>query len=206
MHNTLFRIFKTLIFMGLLTLFLAGCGNPPSAPTGLTITSTNPITLSWNTVSGATSYSVYRGTSSGDISTKTQLASDVTSTSYIDTSALAGTTYYYQVRAINGDGSSSASNEVEATASGGSFSLVGSISGTSVVLNWSTISGANSYNLYRGTSTITTSMTKIQSNLTTTTYTDSSVTHNTTYYYQVAAVDLGGTEIQLSSVSTGLTP
>ena len=206
MHDTLFRIFKSLMIMGLLTVCLAGCGTPPSSPTGLTVTSTNPITLSWNAVSGASKYSVYRGTSSGDISTKTQLATDITGTSYIDTSALTGTTYYYQVRAINGDGSSSASNEVEATASGGSFSLVGTISGTSVVLNWSTISGAASYNLYRGTTAITTSMTRIQSNLTTTTYTDSNVTHNTTYYYQVAAVDSGGTEIQLSSVSTGLTP
>ncbi len=187
-------------------LLLSGCGTPATTPTGLTVTSTNPITLSWNAVSSATSYTLYRGTSSGDISAKTVLAATIAGTTYTDTSALTGTTYYYQVRAVNGDGASGGSNEVEATASGGSFSLVGNISGATVQLTWSAITGSSGYNLYRGISPITTSMTKIRANLAATTYTDSGLTQGTTYYYQVAAVDAAGTEIQLSSVSAGLTP
>jgi len=188
-------------------LMLAGCGETPATPTGLTVTSTTPITLSWTAVSGASSYSVYRGTTSGSLSTKTRLASDIAVTSYTDSTAVAGTTYYYQVAAINADGGSGGSNEVQATQSGSSsFTLSGTVSGFKNLLNWTAVSGAYSYNLYRGTTAVTTSMVKIQSNLTLLTYTDLTVATGTTYYYQVAAVNALGAETQLSNVSAGLTP
>lgn len=187
-------------------LMLAGCGETPAAPAGLTVTSSTPITLSWSAVSGASSYSVYRGTTTGSLSTKSRLASDITVTSYTDSTAVAGTTYYYQVAAINADGGSGGSNEVQATPSGSSFTLSGTSSSLRVVLNWTAATNAYSYNVYRGTTAVTTSMVKIQSGITPLTYTDTTVASGTTYYYQVAAVNTLGAETQLSTVSSGLTP
>jgi fibronectin type 3 domain-containing protein len=103
-------------------LTIVGCGEgPPHEPSNLSINSTSPITLVWDNVYVATSYNIYRGTASGDLSTKTLLASNVANgnaspvTTYTDTSAIAGTTYYYQITSMNVDKESSPSNEVHAT-------------------------------------------------------------------------------------------
>jgi fibronectin type 3 domain-containing protein len=58
---------------------------------------------------------VYRGLTSGPVSAKTGIASNLTDTAYIDGSASVGTNYYYQVTAINGNGETQASNEVLGT-------------------------------------------------------------------------------------------
>lgn len=86
----------------------------PAAPTNLQAAAgAGQVSLTWTAVSGATSYSVYRGTSSG---TETLLASGVATATYLDTSVVAGTTYYYQVTASNVGGESSKSNEASAAA------------------------------------------------------------------------------------------
>jgi hypothetical protein len=101
-----------------------GGGSPPSAPTGLGAIAGNvEVSLSWSAGSGATSYNVYRGTSSGGESS-TAIATGITSTSYNDTSVTNGTTYYYKVAALNSSGTSAYSNEASATPSSGSSYLV----------------------------------------------------------------------------------
>ena len=70
-----------------------------NAPT-MTLTSAasgQPV-VSWTKVSGAAQYEVYRSTNGKNFSIVRRTAA----LSYTDTSAAAGTTYYYQVRAING--------------------------------------------------------------------------------------------------------
>jgi fibronectin type 3 domain-containing protein len=87
----------------------------PATPTGVTATAgTNQVSLTWGASSGATSYSVFRGTSSGGEGT-TAYVSGLTSTSYTDTAVTDGTKYYYKVAAVNGSGSSAQSSEVSAT-------------------------------------------------------------------------------------------
>ncbi len=82
----------------------------PSAPTGLTATGTcTSIDLNWNASSGATSYNILRTTNSNCSTGLTQIGTSTT-TSYSDTTATAGTTYYYVVQAVNECGSSSNSN------------------------------------------------------------------------------------------------
>lgn len=79
----------------------------PSAPTGVSATdgsSTANVTVRWDSVSGATSYLVYRGTSSSSGSAS-QIGTS-TSTSYTDSSATPGTLYYYWVKAKNSGGTS----------------------------------------------------------------------------------------------------
>jgi hypothetical protein len=104
-------------------LVLAGCDNPAgggtlNAPTGLAVTSStaNSISLSWNSVNGASSYTIYRSSSS---SGSYSLITTVGSTSYTDSSLSAGTTYYYKVSATNSSGDESPqSAEVSGTTAG----------------------------------------------------------------------------------------
>jgi hypothetical protein len=86
----------------------------PAAPTGLTATaSSTQVSLTWNTVSGATSYNVKRSTTSGGPYTTIQ--SNVTTTSFTNTGLTNGTTYYYVVSAVNTAGQSPNSTQVSAT-------------------------------------------------------------------------------------------
>jgi hypothetical protein len=62
-----------------------------------------------------------------------------------------------------------------------------------IVLNWNASSGATSYNVYRGTATGAEGTTPIASGITSTSFTDTGLTNNATYYYKVAAVNASGT-------------
>jgi subtilisin family serine protease len=87
----------------------------PSAPTGLTAAAGNgQVTLAWSAVTGATSYKVYRSTTSGSGYT---LIGSPAANSGLDTSVTNGTTYYYVVTAVNTSGESANSNQVAATPS-----------------------------------------------------------------------------------------
>lgn len=87
----------------------------PAAPTGLTATAGNDqVALAWNASSGATGYDIYRGTTSGGEST-TPIATDVSGTSFTDSNVSDGTTYYYEVTALNGTLQSGDSNQASAT-------------------------------------------------------------------------------------------
>jgi len=68
---------------------------PSSVPqvTGLSATASGPtqVNLSWNSVPGATTYWIYRGT---------YVPAIVTSTNYVDRSVSPGTTYTYSIAAV----------------------------------------------------------------------------------------------------------
>ncbi len=94
-----------------------GC-TPPSAPTGLSATavSSSQINLSWSAVSGATTYNVYRSTTSGG--PYSSVGSSAT-TSFSNTGLSASTTYFYVVRAVAGCESGNSSQASATTQSGG---------------------------------------------------------------------------------------
>lgn len=108
-----------------LALALASCGgggdtsssttgsSAPSTPASVAAACGNQkITVSWPAATGATSYNVYRSTTTGTAGT---LAGSSTTTSYVDTSGTVGATYYYTVKAVNSSGASAASAEVSET-------------------------------------------------------------------------------------------
>ena len=65
----------------------------------LTTASDGHPTISWAKVSGATQYEVFRSTDNKTFSIIRRTAA----LTYTDTTAAAGTTYYYKVRSMNGD-------------------------------------------------------------------------------------------------------
>ncbi len=109
-------------------------GTVPSAPTGVTATAGNgQVTISWSSVSGATSYNIYWSTSSGVIKTTGTKLTGATSP-YTHTGRTNGTTYYYIVTAVNSSGESSESSQVSAipTLSGTSDTTAPSSSSVSI--------------------------------------------------------------------------
>ena len=87
----------------------------PLAPTGVSTSVGNgQVTISWSTVSDATSYNTYWSTTTGVTKTNGTKITGATSP-YIHTGRTNGTTYYYVVTAQNSYGESSESNEVNAT-------------------------------------------------------------------------------------------
>ena len=89
----------------------------PSAPTGVTADAGNgQVSVSWTSVSDATSYNIYSSTTSGVTKlTGTKLTNGTSP--YSHTGLTNGTTYYYVVTAVNSYGESSESSQVSATLS-----------------------------------------------------------------------------------------
>ena len=81
---------------------------PPAVSTLTATPGDGSVTLNWSAASGATGYNVYRGTVGGYLS----LLTSGVAPGYVDTSVTDGTTYYYQVVAVNAVGSSRISNDV----------------------------------------------------------------------------------------------
>jgi hypothetical protein len=83
---------------------------PLPAPTGVVVTALLPTAarISWNAVTGATTYLVQRGTAN----TFTTLSGNVSATQYDDSNVVANTSYQYRVAAIAGSDTSSFSGTV----------------------------------------------------------------------------------------------
>jgi len=178
-----------------------------SAPTGLTASAgSSSISLSWNSVSGATNYKVYRATSASGNYTERD---NVGNTNYTDYDVTKGTTYYYKVTALNSAGESAkssavsakiASGESEGTKPNAPTGLTASVSGSvalpSVDLSWNSVSGAEYYIVYRST-TASGTYAKINTSYTNSSY-DSSP-KNGKNYYKVTAINSAGIESDKSN-------
>jgi fibronectin type 3 domain-containing protein len=81
------------------------------APTGvLAVGGGDKVSLSWTAPFGADTFNVYRSTTPGGEGT-TPLAVEIDGTSFVDTTAVGGNTYYYTVTATTDGGESAASAE-----------------------------------------------------------------------------------------------
>ncbi|HEY3568526.1 MAG TPA: hypothetical protein VGP73_11385 [Thermoanaerobaculia bacterium] len=92
-----------------------GC-TPPAAPAGVTTSGTTQTgtTVSWTASSGATSYKVFRATTSGGPYTQVGTSS---TTSFTDSGLACNTNYFYVVTASNGSCDSGNSAQASATTS-----------------------------------------------------------------------------------------
>ncbi len=214
MIDTYYRSVKLLYYYGgTITYATPSSGTVSSAPTNLASTLTSgKVALTWsapasNGGSAITSYNVYRGTSAGGesataIGTSTSLA-------YTDSNVVAGTTYYYVVKAVNSVGTSAASNEasrsVPGTVPSAPTNLASTLSAGKVSLTWNVPasnggSAISLYNIYRGTAAGSESTTALGTS-TSLAYTDSNVVAGTTYYYVVKAVNSVGTSAASNEAS-----
>ena len=172
----------------------------PAAPVvkiGNSASSGKPM-LTWNAVSGATSYKVYRATSQNGTYS---LLGTVTATSYTNTGAKAGTTYYYKVKAVNSAGESAYSNVVSGRATVTTLTMGHSSTSGKPQLTWKAVSGAASYKVYRATT-----KNGAYSVINTTkalTYTNVGAALGTTYYYKVEALNASGKSLGFSAVVEG---
>lgn len=168
----------------------------PAAPVGLQGISAgyNNIKVSWVAVTGASGYEIYRATSSSGNYSK---VGETASLTYINTSLIAGTNYYYKVRAYKtvwatkyyGNYSSIISAKPVLSVPASAVSV--SAGYNSIKISWGAVSGAGGYEIYRSTSNNGT-YSKV-GEVTASTYINSGLTIATTYYYKVRAYRTVGT-------------
>jgi cellulose 1,4-beta-cellobiosidase len=176
------NVFLTLLVLPCLGIQVAQA-QAPSAPTGLgAIPSHGHVNLYWSSVSGATSYTLYRGTGAG--STPTSYKAGLTANSYADSALTDGTTYTYSVTATNTSGEGSPSNTVTATpgaAPSAPTNLSTFANSSTITLSWTGVSGCT-YNIYRNTSG-TSPLAPYATGITATSYTDTGVSGSGVYAY-----------------------
>jgi fibronectin type 3 domain-containing protein len=139
---------------GVLSSYTFAATTLPPVPVGVTGTalSENQITLSWNAVSGALTYRLYRA---GDSDGQFTLLAIVTApdTVYIDSSLNPAAEYFYRVSAVNGIGESGQSAAISAVTKIPPPAAISAVpaSASSIAVTWGQVSGALNYKLYRST-------------------------------------------------------
>ncbi|MBN2159103.1 MAG: hypothetical protein JW807_06890 [Spirochaetes bacterium] len=173
----------------------AGSVTKLPAPNNVTATdgtSNDSVTLTWNIVTEAAHYHVYRADS--DVGPYSLIGDDIILASYVDITVTPGTTYYYKVAAVSDipeEGDLSDSNAGYAVAQPSAPTNLTASKGSkadSVDLTWDTVTGADHYHLYRDTD-LNGSYAQVGDDIIGTSYSDSSVTPDTHYYYKITAYD-----------------
>jgi hypothetical protein len=144
--------------------------------------------VSWTASSGATAYIIQRRVKDGD--TWTTLKSNVTGLSYEDTTGVAGTVYQYRVRGRDGTnyGPFKVSSVVRAQAAVVIPGTISSVAATAapgkITVTWSASNGATAYIIQRRVKN-SSIWTTLKSNVTATSYTDTTGVPGTVYQYRV---------------------
>jgi len=188
----------------------ASCGNSPysagnqgtrsatiAAPTGIAAgdgSSCTSITVSWTAAPGATSYSIWRSTVN-DSATSAQIGTD-TASPFSDTTALAGTGYFYWLKSINTCGAGAfsvgdAGNRAAAPSVPTGVSASDNTSCTQVDIAWSASPGATAYELYRNSINSTSGATLLTT-IPGLAFTDATATEGSTFFYFVKSTNTCG--------------
>lgn len=139
---------------------------------------------------------------------------NVGNVTYVDTRTTAGTTYQYQVKAVNGGGSSAYSTPPTtvilpaAPAAPTNLAATAARSGGTdrVTLTWTNIApNVTGFTIQRSTTAAFTTVTTSTAGATATTFTQTGVPRNRTFYYRIRALNLGGASTW-SNVASILTP
>ena len=152
------------------------------------VNTANGVEVNWKVVANAKTYQVYRKTPEGKW---TLLTNKETGTTYTDTTAESGKTYYYTVRALNGDMRSPSydgNKKITCIRALGNVEL-GEFKNTpdGVQINWKAVANAKTYQIYRKTPEG--KWTLLTNKETGITYTDTTAENGKTYYYTVRALN-----------------
>ena len=193
----------------------------PAAPGVFVASTNNSVTLNWNAVPGANFYTIQRGTvvnlPTGFVPFYITLSNTTTNATYTDASGTLGCTYSYIVTATSAGGTSGASTAVTAkplppppASAPANVRLSNNItsSNQSPTISWSPVSGAVGYILFRATTAAGpfTFPNNYVMSMTTTTYTDSGLALNSSYYYTVVAMNAAGISGNSTIVGTAPAP
>lgn len=172
---------------------------PPGVPiiTATTQVGTNAVEIDWTAPTNADlgGYNVYRSTSSGGTFTKLNTAGLVTSATFTDLSATAGSHWYYRVTSVDvtGNESAAATTDFAVPASDTTppavpIGLIAVNNKTFILINWSANHDVDfaSYSIFRSDDGYTTAL---ATGLTSATYQDTTAVIGTSYQYKVIAVD-----------------
>ena len=179
-------------------------GTVPNAPATVTITAGDgQVTLSWDAVADATSYTVYWKNTAGVTTTDTAIAN--ATSPYVHSGLTNGTAYYYAIAAINAVGPSMLSNEVSATPQVPIPGVPQNVSATTgsakVTIGWDAVAGATSYNIYWSLAAGVTPATGTKIAGAVTPYVHDGLIIGTTYYYVMTAINAGGESPASAQVS-----
>jgi hypothetical protein len=172
----------------------------PAAPSGLSAAPQNGAAqLTWDTVDGADTYNVYRSASSGVDPSGSPLDTGVDQSSYTDETAENGTEYFYVVTAVASEGGESAESDPSSEAGAVPFAAPSGLEGTSrdseVALSWDAAAGAETYSVYRSTSSTGGAEGEaLATGIAETSFADSTAENGTKYYYRVTSVNPNGEE------------
>ena len=147
--------------------------------------STGKIIISWEAVTGATKYQVYRATAKNGTYSR---ISTTTNTQITNTTPEAGKTYYYKVRAVCDveDAKAAFSAVKSCICDLPQPSVSAALSAKKPKVSWKTVDGAVSYQVYRATSK--TGTYTLVATSTGSYYKDTAAVSGKTYYYKVIAV------------------
>lgn len=163
-----------------------------STPTAkVDVASYNSNKITWNKVSKASGYQVYRSTSKDGKYAPIKTIKSGNTVNYTDAKLTTGKTYYYKVRAyktVNGSKTySNYSKIVSAKPKLITPSATLSSKNKKVYVKWNKVSGASGYQVYRATSKNGKYSLAKAVNSSTTSYTNTGVSKNKGYYYKVRA-------------------
>ena len=181
----------------------AAVANPPGAASGvMAVASGTGFTVSWNASFGASSYSIYFGTSAGGEGSTPDPAG-IVGTSQIFSGA-GGATYYLTVAAVNRGGSSPRSSEVSVmmTPAAPSGVYAATPSAVAVVLHWSACYGAQTYSVYQGTSSGGESATAVETGIAATSTLITGLTPGQKYFFTLEATNAAGTSVASEEAAT----
>jgi titin len=175
---------------------LGSLQSPPGAPTNLAASaaSSTRIDLTWTAVPNATGYSVER---SNDGATAWSQIATTASPGYNDTTVIENSTRFYRVVATNSGGKSPPSNVSSATTPATPPTQPSNVTATGgkrkITLKWTAStdaggSGLAGYEIWRSTTGAGGSFTKIATT-SSTSYTNSGLISQQTYWYYVVAYD-----------------
>jgi fibronectin type 3 domain-containing protein len=181
---------------------------PPATPTGVSAsdgTSATETTITWNSVPTAASYYVYRNTTNSSAGAL-NIGGTTGALTYSDTSGIAGSTYYYFVRAVNGEGFSGFSGGnsgfrlAVAPLAPSSIEASQGVFSDNIRISWAATAETVDYAIYRNSVNSISGAVRIQSQPGLIFYDNTAEPGRTYYYFVVSRNTVGSSPFSAAAI------